>query len=247
MGLHSRMISFLCVVVALGGCSLIADQGGDTREEQTYEIRRGDTLHEIGEQYGVSAVDLQRYNDIDDPRTLQVGQLIRIPGVGPLDRAALRPSSLIAQGPRQSEGTVRMVSITPVKGYVGNLGVPVKSGKHSSPFGWRWSRFHEGTDLAARKGTPVLAAHDGTVVLVTDSWGRYGKVVVLQGEGLLTVYSHNSRNHVDLGDVVAKGDHIADVGASGDATGPHLHFETRIRDENGHFAAVDPHIFYPAN
>lgn len=247
MRLLGRLIPVLCLAAALGGCSLLSGRGGDPREEQVYEIRRGDTLHEIGETYGVSAVDLQRYNDIDDPRTLQVGQILKIPGVGPVDRASLRPASLITQGPRAGEDTGRMVSITPVKGYIGNLGTPVKAGKHSSPFGWRWSRFHEGTDLAARKGTPVLAAHDGTVVLVSESWGRYGKVVIVEGEGLLTVYGHNSRNHVDTGDLVEKGDHIADVGATGDATGPHLHFETRVRDENGHFAAIDPYHFYPNN
>ena len=74
---------------------------------------------------------------------------------------------------------------------------------------------------------------------------RSGKVVVVQGEGLMTVYGHNSRNRVDEGEQVSKGDHIADVGATGDATGPHLHFETRVRDENGHWAAINPLTFYP--
>jgi murein DD-endopeptidase MepM/ murein hydrolase activator NlpD len=138
-----------------------------------------------------------------------------------------------------------MVSLAPVRGYLGQLEFPVEEARFTSRFGWRWSKFHEGIDLAAPEGTAVLAAHDGVVVLESDSWGRYGKVIVVKGEGLLTVYAHNSANKVEKGDRVRRGQHIAKVGATGDASAPHLHFETRILDENGRFAAVNPAIFYP--
>ncbi len=236
-------VSLVATLSAFTGCSFLggADAG---RDEMSYRVAAGDTLHEIGEQFGVPADELQRHNGISDPRQLRVGQLLRIPAIGPLDPSS--SARIFSHGAQpDSKTAVRMVSITPVKGLIGDLAVPVKSGKQSSQFGWRWSRFHEGADLAARKGTPVLAAHDGTVVLATESWGRYGKVVVIQGQGLMTVYGHNSRNRVDQGDQVSKGEHIADVGSTGDATGPHLHFETRVQDENGAWAAINPLTFYP--
>ena len=243
MRLCGRTLTLAVMVSSMLGCGFFRPNS-PSHGEKNYQVAAGDTLYEIGERHGVPASELQRHNGITDPRQLRVGQVLRIPAVGPVD---LSTSARIFSGEPAPEpkASLRMVSITPVKGFVGNLGTPVKGAAQSSHFGWRWSRFHEGADLAARKGTPVLAAHDGTVVLVTESWRRYGKVVVVQGEGLMTVYGHNSRNRVDEGEQVSKGDHIADVGATGDATGPHLHFETRVRDENGHWAAINPLTFYP--
>jgi murein DD-endopeptidase MepM/ murein hydrolase activator NlpD len=61
----------------------------------------------------------------------------------------------------------------------------------------------------------------------------------------MTVYGHNSKNLVSKGDRIDKGDRIAKVGQTGDASGPHLHFETRVMDDNGRYAAVNPMVFYP--
>lgn len=243
--LFARMVARMAPIAVLAslcsGCGLLGPKLNESGEP-FHVVVAGDTLHEIGERFAVPAREIQDLNGIADPRQLQVGQVLRIPSMGPLDIRSDAGGSSAAAEPRAS---LRMVSITPAKGLVGKLGTPVKGAKQTSHFGWRWSRFHEGADLAAREGTPVFATHDGTVVLVTDSWGRYGKVVVIQGEGIMTVYGHNHRNHVDKGDEVSKGDHIADVGSTGEATGPHLHFETRVRDENGHWAAINPVTFYP--
>lgn len=238
-----RFLPCAAVATLLVGCGLLASSRRSS-EESSHIVVAGDTLHEIGEKFGVPASEIQQHNGIDDPRQLQIGQVLRIPSVGPVDLSsgARMFSTAEASEPKAS---LRMVSIAPVKSLIGNLGTPVKGAKQTSHFGWRWSRFHEGADLAAREGTPILAAHDGVVVLVADSWGRYGKVVVLKGDGIMTVYGHNRRNHVDKGDQVEKGDHIADVGSSGDTTGPHLHFETRVRDENANWAAINPLTFYP--
>ena len=81
--------------------------------------------------------------------------------------------------------------------------------------------------------------------MASSSFYGYGRTVVLKGEGLLTVYAHNSANRVAVGDVVEKGDWIADVGQTGSASGPHVHFETRVQDASGRYAAVDPVVFYP--
>jgi murein DD-endopeptidase MepM/ murein hydrolase activator NlpD len=114
----------------------------------------------------------------------------------------------------------------------------------SSRFGQRWSDFHEGIDIKASEGTPIYAAHSGTVVYSSNGLRGYGNMIVLKGEGLLTVYGHNRKNRVKVGDLVKIGDHIADLGKTGKATGPHLHFETRVKDASGQNIAVDPFVFF---
>jgi murein DD-endopeptidase MepM/ murein hydrolase activator NlpD len=223
------------ILLVFTGCSLSLANG---KRDKTVSVRSGDTLASIANRYDVSAEDLALYNGIRDPKSLKSGQRLVIPAAGPIGQTAGDDS-------RQNRAQLRMVSLAPVRSYVGDLEFPVEVARYSSRFGWRWSKFHEGLDLAAPEGTPVLAAHDGVVVLESESWGGYGKVIVLKGEGLMTVYGHNSENLVSKGKRVKRGQHIAKVGSTGDATGPHLHYETRILDENGRYAAVNPNVFYP--
>ncbi len=105
----------------------------------------------------------------------------------------------------------------------------------SSAFGPRGARFHPGLDLAAAQGTPVLAARQGRVVFA--GWaGGYGRLVVLaHGHGTETYYAHLSRIDAWAGRRVRRGARIGLVGSSGESTGPHLHFEVRVRG-----AAADP-------
>src|ERR687888_473798 len=104
------------------------------------------------------------------------------------------------------------------------------------PFGPRGNRFHSGIDLIASQGTPVQAAGSGRVVFAGLAAGGWGKlVVVLHSDGVRTLYAHLSKIDVRLGALVAVGTRLGLVGSSGDATGPHLHFEVRLRG-----AAVDP-------
>ncbi|MCP5150545.1 MAG: M23 family metallopeptidase [Chromatiales bacterium] len=123
-------------------------------------------------------------------------------------------------------------------------GRPVEKGWVSSLFGWRSDpisgrrSFHEGLDFASRHGAPVLAVAGGVVQFVGTRSG-FGKVVeVGHGRGLVTRYAHNSLNLVEEGERVRKGQTIAKVGATGHATGPHVHFEV-LRDGE----PVDPVAF----
>jgi murein DD-endopeptidase MepM/ murein hydrolase activator NlpD len=101
-------------------------------------------------------------------------------------------------------------------------------------------RFHTGLDLRASGGTPVYAAANGTVSLSGQS-GAYGNVVLLDhAGGLQTLYAHHERNLVGVGDAVRRGQPIALVGHTGNATGDHLHFEVRW---NG--GTVDPRTVLP--
>lgn len=105
---------------------------------------------------------------------------------------------------------------------------PVK-GVLTSPFGeQRSGYYHKGIDLAADTGTEIEAALDG-VVTFSGYNGTYGNVVMIHHQNNMdTVYAHCSSLNVSEGDNVYKGQPIAEVGSTGDSTGPHLHFEIRI-------------------
>lgn len=101
-------------------------------------------------------------------------------------------------------------------------------------------RFHNGLDLRAPAGTPVYAAADG-VVMASGAAGAYGlRVVVDHGAGLRSLYAHHSRNLVRPGERVRRGQPIALVGRTGNATGDHLHFELRWGG-----GTVDPRTVLP--
>lgn len=113
----------------------------------------------------------------------------------------------------------------------------------TSLFGWRThpifgtTRFHSGTDLGAPMGTPILASHDGQVV-VSDYLGGYGFTVILRnGDGdQETLYGHMSQILVQAGEWVEQGEVIGLVGSTGNSTGPHLHFEVRHLTGDGWIA-----------
>jgi murein DD-endopeptidase MepM/ murein hydrolase activator NlpD len=104
----------------------------------------------------------------------------------------------------------------------------------SSGYGWRvhpilgTRRFHAGIDIAAPSGARIVAAAAGTVIFAGDR-GDYGNVTMIDhGNGLVTVYAHQSSIGVNEGDRVKRGQRIGSVGSTGLSTGPHLHFEVRV-------------------
>ncbi len=103
-------------------------------------------------------------------------------------------------------------------------------------FGPRGDAFHPGIDLPAPSGTPVRAAMVGAVTFAGPTSGGYGNLVVVKGiDGVATMYAHLSRLLAWRGERVTVGALVGLVGATGETTGPHLHFEVRVRG-----AAVDP-------
>jgi murein DD-endopeptidase MepM/ murein hydrolase activator NlpD len=112
-------------------------------------------------------------------------------------------------------------------------GLPVASGYLSSPFGRRSdpfhgrARHHKGVDFAAKRGTEVVAVAAGVVTWSGRKSGYGWTVEVSHADGYVTLYAHNQRNLVRVGDLVQRGQAIAQVGSSGRSTGPHLHFEVK--------------------
>jgi len=168
------------------------------------------------------------------------------------DMAAVTEVEVTPEGSASTEAAPDDTATTPALSYVytmpalpdnasleqRNLGfahcTPV-CGALSSTFGWRehpiegGSRFHYGVDLAADEGTDILAFADGTVYATGES-SSLGNYIMLQHKGgYLTLYAHCSRVTA-TGGSVSKGDKIAEVGATGLATGPHLHFELHDGD-----------------
>jgi murein DD-endopeptidase MepM/ murein hydrolase activator NlpD len=116
------------------------------------------------------------------------------------------------------------------------LAWPLTNAKVGDPFGPRGDRFHSGVDLAAPSATPVYAARGGRVRYADWAAGGWGFLVAIDhGHGERTFYAHLSRIDVNVGVWVGRGVRVGLVGATGDANGPHLHFEVRVRG-----AAVNP-------
>ena len=108
----------------------------------------------------------------------------------------------------------------------------------TSTFGPRWGSMHEGIDISAAEGTPIMAADSGTVILLQSEYesGGYGNYTCIDhGGGLSTCYAHQSGFATSSGASVSQGDLIGYVGNTGHSFGAHLHFEVRINGE-----AVDP-------
>jgi murein DD-endopeptidase MepM/ murein hydrolase activator NlpD len=124
---------------------------------------------------------------------------------------------------------------------------PVHGAYSASGFGWRLdpfrgrSAFHKGIDFPSPAGTPIIAAADG-VVIAAEYHADYGNMLeVDHGNDIVTRYAHALRLLVKVGDIVKRGQHIADIGSTGRSTGPHLHFEVSVKG-----VAQDPQKFLTA-
>lgn len=121
-------------------------------------------------------------------------------------------------------------SIWPVRGYLAST-----FGRRRDPF-TDHLKMHKGVDISAPVGTPVMATADGVVDRVWYDSNGYGLVVEIRHRnGVKTIYAHNSKVIVKVGQKVRRGDIIALVGNSGRSTGPHVHYEVHIQGK-----AVDP-------
>jgi murein DD-endopeptidase MepM/ murein hydrolase activator NlpD len=199
-----------------------------------HPVEKGQTLYSIARAYGLSVKELQEANGIKDPSELDVGHHLWIPNAKQLVYVAptvdttpdvVKPSVPEKKYKRQKRKTKAQRKAAAAKR---KLMWPVRGGVLTSHFGTRNGRNHHGIDIGARRGTPVRAASGGTVKF--SGWGPtgYGLMIIIKHPGnITTVYAHNSRNLVQKGSQVKRGQMIARIGKTGRATGPHLHFEVR--------------------
>jgi lipoprotein NlpD len=187
-----------------------------------HTVAPGETLWRISKRYGTTVDAIMAENGISDVRTVATGARLRVPtSAGAVESRRDDARTYASRDPR---GTV---------GGSPHFGWPV-DGEIISRFGYRHGHQHDGIDIRAPKGTRVYAAEAGRVIHADATLEGYGKMIVIKHTGhLYSVYAHNSRLLVHPGEFVEKGQAIAEVGQSGNATTPHLHFEIRT-DQTPH-------------
>jgi murein DD-endopeptidase MepM/ murein hydrolase activator NlpD len=188
-----------------------------TAADGGYRIRPGDTLSGLANRFDVAMSELAAINRLDPPYRLEIGQHLRVPEASVVQvavRSEPRSTPHATDGPPPLSGEG---FLWPVNGkLIGGFG-ETKDGQ-----------IRAGIDIAARKGTPVLASEDGVVVYADDGIRGYGKLVLIRhDEDYITTYAHNSALLVEVGAKVRRGQVIARVGDSGDVEDSQLHFELR--------------------
>jgi murein DD-endopeptidase MepM/ murein hydrolase activator NlpD len=224
-----------------------------TPQEAVHVVQPGENVYRIAAWYRVPVSDIVEANDIRDVHDLQPGTALRIPGAErPPPHEALRPPGTLVDPERsplyerpeawvvpRSTPELRAEALAEARRAGQRFAWPLR-GVVTSRYGRRGRHLHAGIDIGARKGTRVHAAEAGQV-LFSGRMGSYGNVVVVgHGGAFRTLYAHNRRNRVRAGERVERGDVIAEVGSTGNATGPHLHFEIRLHD-----LPRDPLLFLP--
>lgn len=201
-----------------------------TVEGSLHHVGKGDTLERIAQEYNADPSVIASFNLLDEQRMF-TGQKLVIPGgVHPMEKGSVPVTLLASRAKRRlPDGT----SFIPP--FVWPLG-----GVITSKFGMRKGLFHFGLDIGAPYGKEYRAAADG-IVEFSGTKAGYGRVLIIDhGRGWRTLYAHNAQNLVSQGDYVSSGRSIAKVGASGNATGPHLHLEIIFGGRR-----LDPLLFLP--
>jgi murein DD-endopeptidase MepM/ murein hydrolase activator NlpD len=189
---------------------------------ERYTVRSGETLSGIAGRLQVGLSELAKSNGIKPPYRVYAGQNLRVPGGGEAYR-----TTVVDLGNAEPR-TVRLGTGKPPPLQGGDFLWPV-NGKVIGKYGPidQWRR-RDGIDIAAPRGAPVLAAQDGIVAYAGSGIRGYGEMILLRhDQGYITTYAHNASLLVEVGDVVRRGQVIARVGESGDATQSMLHFELR--------------------
>ncbi len=231
-----------------------APPGQDLQAQNYYQVKvkKGDTLANMGAQYAVPHSMIQRINGLESSADLIPGQVIYIPVSEKAQMSPdLRGRSKLVNGVLPESTGKESDDENLGKGERATLYTELRQlqwpmeGRLSSGFGPRSGRSHEGIDIMAPRGRKIFAAHGGTVEYA--GWKRgYGWTVILKQKNYKTLYAHCSKLFVKKGQSVKRGQEIAQVGASGNAEGTHLHFEyqnlaNKSMDPMPHFARQYAH------
>ncbi|MDQ0571293.1 lipoprotein NlpD [Variovorax paradoxus] len=222
-----------------------------------YAVRPGDTIRRIGNETGQSWQNIARWNNLDNPDLIEVGQVLRVvPPVGPV-------STTVAAAPAPAEGVVTKpvtpAAVLPAAPASAAASKPPVTASPSAPaanagdedLGWIWPAHgsliagfddakNKGFDIGGKAGDAVLAAADGRVVYAGAGLRGYGNLIILKHNNTyLTAYAHNQTLLVKEDQSVQKGQKIAEMGNS-DADRVKLHFEIRRQGK-----PVDPARYLP--
>lgn len=225
------------------------------RQGVTHELAPGETLSALAKLYDVSVREIMSANRLseDEARMLRDGKRLFIPGVeknkqgkierkpSKLERQALAKAKRlglgsVAAGGRLLYGHVedRWANAAVEAGrFGGTLKWPVNKGWFTRGYGSGAGGYHKAMDIMSPLGTNVRAAANGIVGYSGDGVKGFGNMVmIVHAGGWVTLYAHNSINFVRAGQLVKKGDVIAEVGSTGRSMGPHVHFELIHENQN---------------
>jgi lipoprotein NlpD len=227
-------------------------------KEGAYTVQRGDTLYSIALAFGQDWRDIARWNQLEDPTKLRVGQNLRVTA-SPGDAGAVAGvTPVVVTGSIESRplDAAPPVSVPPPPASVKPATAPAAAESRTpaidpgSPWSWPVpgkviEAFNEtrnkGIDIAGKEGDPVLAANDGQVVYSGNSLRGYGNLVIVKhNDDYISAYAHNKQILVQQGQTVKRGQRIAELGDTGTDT-PKLHFEIRRQGK-----PVDPVKYLPA-
>ena len=224
-----------------------------------YTVRSGDTLIRIGLDHGQSSRDLARWNSLDNPNRIEVGQVLRVaPPAGAAAVAKAVPQSSVSSAPTPALAPLPPAADKPAPQAAAAASAPAAPASSAAPavspeddIAWIWpssgpvlAGFDEvknkGLDIGGAAGDPVLAAADGRVVYVGAGLRGYGNLIILKHNNTyLTAYAHNQTLLIKEDQTVRKGQKIAEMGSS-DADRVKLHFEVRRQGK-----PVDPSKYLP--
>ena len=226
----------------------------------TYVVQPGDTLSSIAAAFGRDMRELARWNGIEDTSRIRVGQTLRVVPPGSEAAAVLPVTPTAPAVTKPLDGPTAAGSAAPPAGAAAQPSTapgPVASIPEAKPLApapaadWIWpvngkvtEKFDEkrnkGIGIAAREGDPVVASADGQVVYSGSGLRGYGNLVILKhNDDFISAYAHNRQILVKQGQMVKKGQRIAEVGKTDDAQAK-LHFEIRRQGK-----PVDPLAYLP--
>ena len=200
-------------------------------------VAKGDTLRAIAREIGVTHKELAAWNNIPPPYTIRSGRKLRLSPPGNETAAREKPAAKKPGGPAKNSAagnTVRAKKTAPV---IGGWTWPTDGGvlEHYSSGGP-----NKGLDIGGRKGQPIQAAAPGTIVYQGSGLRGYGRLIIIKHNAdFLSAYAHCDKIYVKEGNVIKRGQKIAEMGNSG-TDRVKLHFEIRYRG-----APVDPLDYLP--
>ena len=231
------LAAFLPLLASASGCQTVAGT-----PVYLLRVEKADTLANIAAKYDTSPAAIAKLNGLTPGSPMTVGAVLKVEpgpyGLVPVPaprakKSAATETATEPDGPgtdAEAGGGLLFGGRTRGAG----LDWPLY-GDLSSTYGDRHGRFHHGIDIRARRGSAIVASGAGTVEFAGRQHG-YGRVVIVRHGQLKTLYAHLSAIKVKAGERVGRGIELGTAGTSGNATGPHLHFEIR----NLQNQSVDP-------
>ena len=226
---------------------------------KTHRVRRGDTLYNIASRYDMSVSSLAKMNNISEPYTIRQGQVLRISSWSEENQKPIyteKDKTPVAKKSVSNTGSVaqdkkaeveRRKNVKNPTAFRGKANVPKSqtkkrfawpvSGKIGSAFGTG----NDGINILGKVGTAIKAAEGGTVAYAGSELKGYGNLILIRhADGWITAYAHNNKLLVKKGDIVKKGQKIAEMGNTGNVKTPQLHFEIRYKAK-----VVNPSQYLP--